>query len=376
MPMKSVSHPDYVLIGAVAALLVLGILILSSISAFTSQEKFGNTYYFLKHQLFFGLLPGLFLAFLFFRVPLNWLKKGAPLLLLLNLIFCLLVFFPKIGATFLGGTRWLSLGPISFQPSEFLKITFIIYLAVWLASRIAKDREQKFGAVRTFSQTFIAFLIVIGAVGSILIFQPDISTLVIIVSVAALMYFLAGTPFWHTALLAFIGSGTVLSLIKIAPYRMRRWTVFLNPETDPLGMGFQIKQALIAVGSGGPGGLGLGMSSQKFGFLPHSMSDSIFAVFCEETGFVGAAILILLFLLFFWRGFKISKESRDRFSQQLSLGISIWITLQAFVNIGSMIGILPLAGIPLPFISYGGSALISEMVGVGILLNVSKNKMT
>lgn len=164
----------------------------------------------------------------------------------------------------------------------------------------------------------------------------------------------------------------MLTLIKLAPYRAARLLVFLKPEIDPMGIGYQIKQALIAVGSGGISGLGLGMSQQRLGFLPQSISDSIFAILAEETGFIGCLILIFLFLIFLWRGFEIAKVSQNKFSQLAALGITSWITLQALTNIGSMIGILPLTGIPLPFISYGGSALVSELAGVGILLNISK----
>lgn len=364
---KDNGHPDYVLIGIVAILLVLGILILASVSASLSQERFGTTYYFLNHQLLFGLLPGLILAFLAFRIRLDFFKKWAPVLLLINLILLTIVFLPRIGSGTEGAARWLNLGPISFQPSEFLKLTFILYLAAWLTGRI-----QKVSSKKVFSETLIAFLVTIGVVSLLLIFQPDISTLGVIVVSAFLMYFLAGTPLWHNILIIFIGTGGLLTLIKLAPYRTARLSVFLKPEIDPMGIGYQIKQALIAVGSGGILGLGLGMSRQKFGFLPQSMSDSIFAVLAEETGFVGSLILVSLFLIFLWRGFKISKKSSDKFSQLAALGISSWIILQTFVNIGSMIGILPLTGIPLPFISYGGSHLIAELIGVGILLNISK----
>jgi len=357
--------PDVVLIAVVLALLLLGILILASVSASFSQEKFGSSFYFLNHQIIFGLIPGIILAFLAFRIRLETLKKWVPVLLLINLALLLMVFLPEIGAQAGGATRWISLGPISFQPSEFLKITFILYLAAWLASRTEK--------VKGFGQTFVAFLLVISIISLFLILQPDISTLAIIVISAALMYFLATTPIWHSILIILIGMGGLSALIKIAPYRLNRLLVFLNPEVDPMGIGYQIKQAIIAVGSGGIFGQGLGMSSLRFGFLPHSMSDAIFAIFAEEAGFVGAAILILLFLIFLWRGFKIAKISQDKFSQLSALGITAWICLQGFINIASMIEILPLSGTPLPFISYGGSALISELIGVGILLNISKN---
>lgn len=366
---KDKNHPDYILLGVSGILLIFGILILSSVSASLSLEKFGKTYYFLNHQILFGLIPGIILAFLAFRIRLDFLRKWAPILLLINIILVAMVFLPEIGSSFGGATRWLNLGIVSFQPAEFLKLTFILYLATWLTS---KTSGQGTGGGREFSQTFIAFLIVIGLISLLLIFQPNISTLGIIVFTAVLMYFLANTPFWHSILIILAGAISLFSLIKIAPYRLSRLLVFLNPETDPMGIGYQIKQALIAVGSGGIFGLGLGMSGQKFGFLPQSISDSIFAILAEETGFIGSLILISFFLIFFWRAFKISKETPDKFSQLLSLGISLWILIQAFVNIGAMIGILPLSGIPLPFISYGGTHLVAELIGVGILLNISK----
>jgi cell division protein FtsW len=370
---KVSDRPDYILVGVVVILVVLGILILASVSASLSQEKFGTTYYFLNHQLLFGLLPGIILAFLAFKVRLDFLKKWAPVLLLINLVLLAMVFLPKIGAGAGGASRWLSLGPISFQPSEFLKLTFVLYSAAWLASRAPSRGAGGGKAEKWFSQNFIAFLLVIGLISLLLILQPDISTLGLIVLVGVVMYFLANTPLWHSILIILIGAGGLFSLIKLAPYRAARLLVFLKPETDPMGIGYQIKQALIAVGSGGIFGLGLGMSGQRLSFLPQSISDSIFAIMAEETGFIGSLILISLFLIFLWRGFKIGKGRENKFSQLLAIGISSWIVIQAFINVGSMIGLLPLTGIPLPFISYGGSALVTELTGVGILLNISKN---
>jgi len=369
-------HPDYILIGAVVVLLVLGILILASVSASLSQERFGSTFYYLNHQFLFGLLPGVLLAFLAFKIRLDFLKKWTLILLLINLILLAMVFLPKIGGSLGGAARWINLGPISFQPAEFLKLTFLLYLAAWLTGRTSPQGKISAGQVKKgFSQTLIAFLIVIIFVSLLLIFQPDISTLGVIIASATLMYFLAGTPLWHSILIMAAGLGGLFSIIKLAPYRANRLLVFFHPEIDPMGIGYQIKQALIAIGSGGISGLGLGlgMFRQKIGFLPHSMSDAIFAIFAEEAGFIGSLILIFLFLLFLWRGFKIAKVSQDKFSKLLALGITSWITIQALTNIGSMTGLLPLTGIPLPFISYGGSALITELIGVGVLLNISKN---
>jgi cell division protein FtsW len=306
---------------------------------------------------------------------LDFLKKWASLLLLINLVLLVLIFLPGIGFEFRGASRWINLGPISFQPSEFLKLTFILYLAAWLASRFPSQKVSKNQSMRENSQTFLVFLMVMGIISLLLVFQPDISTLGVIILVAGLMYFLAKTPLWQSFLMIFTGVVFLIILVKLAPYRAARFLVFFDPAVDPMGIGYQIKQSLIAVGSGGIFGLGLGMSQMKFGFLPQSMTDSIFAIFAQETGFIGSAFLIFLFLVFFWRGFRIGKLSQDKFFQLTAWGITIWICLQSFINIGAMIKVLPLTGIPLPFISYGGSALVVELAGVGILLNISRQKI-
>jgi len=365
--------PDYILLGATILLILFGVLILSSVSASISQEKFGQSYYFLNHQLLFGLVPGVILGFLAFRINLSFLQKQAPFILLVTLLLTTIVFLPKIGSSFRGGTRWLSLGPVSFQPSEFLKLGMIIYLASWLSSPKTTFSPRTKNP-KTLDLILAPFLIIVGLVSSLLILQPDISTLGIIALVSTLIYFWSDTPWSHIILIILIGGGALFTLIKLTPYRLSRLLVFLNPDIEPMGIGYQIKQALITVGSGRISGVGLGLSRQKFfGFLPQSMSDSIFAILAEETGFVGSFVLILLFLIFLWRGFSIANSTKSKFSQILAAGISSWIILQAFINIGSMIGIIPLTGIPLPFISYGGSALVSELIGVGLLLNVSKN---
>lgn len=362
---------DYVLIFVVAVLLILGILMLFSVSASISRDNFGNTYYFFNHQLLFGLIPGLISAFFAFKIRLLFFKKWALILLLINLILAAMVFLPGIGVKAGGATRWLNLGILTIQPSEFLKLTFIIYLSAWLSAR--GEGVKLKNPRKIFNQTFAAFSVLILLITLLLVLQPDVSTLGIIVLTGSLIYFFSGTPLWHIILIILAGSVSLFSLIKIAPYRTARFLVFLKPETEPMGIGYQLTQALIAAGSGGLFGLGLGMSQQKFGFLPKVLADSIFAVYLEEAGFIGGALLVLLFLVLFWRGFAIGFNSKEKFSQILAFGISIWITSQAFINMGSMLGILPLAGVPLPFISYGGSALVSELMGVGILLNISKN---
>ncbi len=357
---------DYILLGSVFALVFLGIIILASVSAFVSQKLFGETHHFIIHQLTYGLLPGLILGFLAFRIDLNYYRKYIPLLLFANLLLMVLVFLPIIGSSLGGASRWVHLGFISFQPSEFLKLTFILYLSSWIAVRMEKKKTE----------TFLSFILIIGIISLFLILQPDIGTLGIIIFSVVAMYFSASTSIWHLILMVLAGSAGLAALIKFAPYRYDRLLVFLKPEIDPMGMGYQIKQALIAIGSGGIFGVGLGMSAQKYGLLPESISDSTFAIFAEETGFLGSIFLIILFLLFLYRGFKIAKENKDKFSQLIAIGICSWIVFQGFINIGSMIGVLPLTGVPLPFISYGCSHFITELVAVGILLNISKNRLT
>ena len=367
---KAIKSLDFILIGITALLITFGIAILASTSTSFIQEE-DNVYDLLKHQLLFALFPGILLAFLIStKVSLQYLKQKAHLFLLVNLILMVIVFIPKIGIKSGTASRWISLGFVSFQPSELLKLTFILYLASWLESRTKKSSLNR-GKI-SLRENLLSFLLILCLIAVLLLLQSDIGTLGVILATAALMYFFAEMPLWHIVLVGMIVLGGFFLFVQLVPYRLERILVFLNPEKDPLGAGYQIKQALIAVGSGRIFGLGLGMSKQKFGLLPHPISDSIFAILAEETGFVGSLVLILLFLLFLWRGYKIAKESKDVFSKLAALGITSWILIQALVNIGSMIGVFPLTGIPLPFISYGGSALITELVGVGILLNISR----
>jgi cell division protein FtsW len=364
--------PDYILLGAVLFLILLGILILVSVSAAPSLEQYGSSTWLLFRHVAFGLLPGALLGYIAFRSPLSRIKKWAPILLLGNLFLLVLVFFPVIGISAGGASRWLNLGITSFQPSEFLKVIFILYLAAWLSSSvIKKGGSHPLQKINNASNTFTSFLIIIGVITALLVMQPDVSTWGVIVMSAVLMYFLSGTPIKHSLYMVAGCIGALFLLIKLAPYRFERFLVFIKPDLDPMGLGYQIKQALIAVGSGGILGKGLGMGLQRYGFVPQSMGDSIFAIFSEETGFLGSFILIALFMVFAWRGFAIARNSKDAFSKLVCLGVSSWITIQAFINIGAMLGLLPLTGIPLPFISYGGSALVAELIAVGIMLNIS-----
>lgn len=358
--------PDFFLLVLFFVFLFAGLLILISSSAPYSLEKSGDSFYLLKHQIIKGVIPGFLLFFFFLKIDLKSLKRYSFVFLVLCSFLVSLVFFPSLGVKIRGGARWIQLGPISFQPSELLKLAFIIYLAAWLSSRMTVKKKEGW------SETFFAFLLLIFTISLLLISQPDMSTLAIILTVSLVMFFLAKTPLWQTLIILAFAGILFFPLVKFTPYRLSRILVFLNPEIDPFGIGYQIKQSLIAIGSGKWYGLGLGLSQQKFGILPQSFSDSIFAVFAEETGFLGCLFLIFLYLLFFWRGFRIGKMTEDLFKKLLAFGISFWIFFQAFFNIGAMSGILPLSGIPLPFISYGGSHMLAEIGAVGLLLKISK----
>lgn len=368
---------NYYLLFLTIILNVIGILFLATFSAPASLKTFGNTNYYLVRQLWKVFLA-VILAVIAFKIPLHIFKRWAPVLLLINLLLLVIVFFPVIGSKFWGAQRWLSFAGITFQPSEFLKLTAILYLSAWLSNRLSESRKKDWLSLAkkgyyNLRQLFIPFLFFLAVISIILILQPNISTLGLIVLSLLIMYFAAGTPLWHSFLIIAAGIAGLSVLINIGNYRFERFLVFLHPEIDPLGIGFQVKQSLIAVGSGGIFGKGLGMSSQKFGFLPQAMSDSIFAVFAEETGFLGSFTLIILFLLFLSLGLKIARASNNKFSKLTALGITSWIVIQAVINICSTLGIVPLSGIPLPFFSYGGSHLVAELVGVGILLNISQH---
>ncbi|MDP4006998.1 MAG: putative peptidoglycan glycosyltransferase FtsW [bacterium] len=377
---KSIWKVDPILFGTVLLLLFLGILILASVSASFSLQTFGTTYYFLNHQLLFGLLPGLIFGALVFRfVSLEMIKKWSFALLLGNIFLLMLVFLPFIGGSE-GAHRWIYAGPFSFQPSELLKLTFILYLASLLAAKITKHGEsrKKRGWKRLFegTETLLPFVAVTGIISFLLLKQPDMSTLGVIGLTGIIMYFIAGTPWWHTPFMILGALGAAYVLIQLAPYRFSRLAVFLDPFLDPLGKGYQIKQALIGIGSGGILGTGLGLSFQKYGFLPEPISDSIFAVVAEELGLLGASFLVLVFIFFAWRSFALARKIQDPLAKIASVGIASWITLQAFVNMGSITGLLPLTGIPLPFISYGGSALVVELVAVALLLKLTSKSYT
>lgn len=317
-------------------------------------------------QLLLGLVPGLLaLAFMRFLPPV-WLMRGVLPLYILSILLTCLVFVPGLGVHAGGATRWIDLGPVTVQPAEFLKIGVILMFALYLARMKDKIQDWRYG--------ILAYGAIVGLPVIVLLAQPNTSTVLIIGATTAALYFLARAPLRDFAILALIAIIAVGGLVATRPYLMNRVTTFINPAHDSLGKGYQIQQSLIAIGSGGLLGRGFGQSVQKFNYLPEPVGDSVFAVYGEEFGFVGAVLLVLLFTAFAARGFTIAAQAKDSFGTYAATGLTLIITLSAFMNIGAMLGILPLTGLPLPFVSHGGTALLCALASVGIILNVAAHR--
>lgn len=349
---------------SIIILVVGGFLIFSSASlGLLSKQavKYSNVAF---NQTFFGLFLGLIACYMTSQIDYKIYRKYAFYIFIASIVATLLVFVPHIGVAHGGAQRWIYLGPISFQPAEFLKIGFILYFATWLAS--IKEKAS------TFTYGFLPFLAMISIVCLILLKQPDTDTFMITFFAGVAMFISGGGRWRYIFALAFISVAGLGLVAYERPYVMSRINTFIHPSENALGSGYQIQQSLIAIGSGGFTGRGFGQSIQKFNFLPEPIGDSIFAVAGEEFGFIGGVCIILLFIFFAFRGLKIAGQVPDTFGRLTVIGIVIMITSQAFVNIGAMVGVLPLSGITLPFISHGGTALFMTLAEVGIILNISK----
>ena len=347
-----------------ATLLVVGIFILASASLGLLSRNNASFSSVILKQVVFGVGLGLIFLFLAYKIHYEKWKKFAVPIFIFSFLLTALVFVPLFGFEHGGARRWLIFGPFSFQPSELLKFGFVLYLASWISSRRNEINSFKFG--------FIPFLIITGFVGVLLVLEPDIGTLGVIAMTSLAMFFVGGGKFSQVAIAIFLGMALLAGLVLVKPHAMSRIMVFMDSSYDPQGIGYQLRQSMIAIGSGGISGRGFGMSVQKFNYLPEPIGDSVFAVFAEEFGFVGSLFLMGLFLLFLYRGLFIASRAPDSFSGLLAFGIVILIVTQSFINIASMIGILPLTGLPLIFVSQGGSALVVTLAEIGILLNISK----
>lgn len=363
---KGNHEPDYTFIVIIIVILVLGLAFLSSASSVISYDKYGDAYSIFKQQLYKGVIFGLIGFLVFSRIHYQSLKKIALPFMVISLVLMVLVLIPGVGVELLGGKRWLTIPGINtlFQPSEILKLSLIIYLAAWFEAR------QK--QIRDFSQMFIPFLLLLVIVAGMVMLQPDMGTTLIIMAICVSIYFFAGGNIGMITGLGVVGSGIFWFLIKNSTYRAQRLTIFLDPELDPLGIGYHIRQTFLAIGSGGIFGRGFGHSRQKYNFLPEVDSDSIFAVIAEELGFIFTVLFLGLFFYFFYRGIQIARRAPDMFARLLVAGIMSWIIWQMVLNVMAMVGLVPLTGIPLPFISRGATSLVILMVAMGIVVNVSR----
>lgn len=356
--------PDYILLGGIIALVGFGLMMLSSASAVISEQKFQTPYHYFNHQLIYGVLVGGILFVLMQVFDYRFFKKIALAAFLGSIGLLVLLFIPPFGSYYKGASRWLNLGFISVQPSEILKLTVVLYLAAWF--------DKKGELVRDFKRGVLPFAGVVGLISVLFIFQPDIGTLGMVLLLTLILFFVAGIRWKHLFCLVGTGFAGLFFLIKSAPYRADRLLVFLHPELDPYGIGYQINQALLAIGSGGIMGLGLGHSRQKFNYLPEPAGDSIFAIIAEELGLIGVLFLIGLFVLIAVRGYRIAKRTDNMFIKLTAVGITSWIVFQAMINIAAISSLMPLTGIPLPFVSYGSSSMVMTLLAAGILYNFSQ----
>lgn len=361
-------EPDKSLIMAMFFLIVFGLVMLFSASSVVSYARFGNTYYYFAHQLV-GLGVGLIAFFFISRIDYHVWKKFALFFLFFSIILLLLVFIPGIRAEHGSARSWIVLFGFSFQPAELVKISFLIYLATWL--------EAKKNTLNSFASGVIPFLVILGIISALMIAQPDMGTLFIIATTSLAVFFVGGGKITHIFITLCIAALMLFILLSArSSYQSDRFKCLKDPSFSAQDKCYQINQSLIAVGSGGWLGRGLGQSRQKFMYLPEVWGDSIFPIIAEEIGFIFSAFLIFLYLFLFYRGFMIARAAPDLYGSVLAVGIMVWLAVQTFLNIGGMLNLVPITGVPLPFISAGGSAILSALMAMGILVNISKQTKT
>lgn len=348
---------DLSLLITVVILMIFGAVMVYDASVVQGLNDFKDSYYYIRQQLIWSSF-GFISMFFFSHFNYKKFKIYSLPAILFSLLLLLAVFIPGLGVSGGGAHRWLRIGSITLQPAEIIKLTGVIYLASVF--------EKK--------ARLLPFLILVAVVSIITaILQRDLGSTLVFVAIAIFVYFAAGAPIWHFFLSLPVGLAAILALIFTSGYRSKRIMAFLDPFSDPQGFSYHISQVLIALGAGGLFGLGFGHSRQKFEYIPEVSTDSIFGIIGEELGFFGSVFLIGLFVFLIFRGLKIAQNSSDNFGKILALGLTCWLGIQVVINLSAMTALLPLTGVPLPFISYGGSALVANLTAVGILLNISKS---
>ncbi|MDW7673621.1 MAG: stage V sporulation protein E [Bacillota bacterium] len=365
---KGKNSPDFIVFIVTLVLLSVGLIMVFSSSITTSYLRHGgDALHYVKRQ---GMWAGIGLLAMFsvMKMDLHRVRKLTGPALIGGYLLLVLVLIPGIGTEIKGSSRWLGVGPLSFQPSEVMKLIMVFFMAHSLS------RHQH--TIKLFLKGLMPHLVILGLTSGLILLQPDLGTTIAIAGTTYIMFIAGGVKGTHLGGLALLGLVAIAGAIAIAPYRMERFTTFLNPWADPTDAGFQIIQSLYAIGSGGFAGLGLTNSKQKYFYLPEQHTDFIFAIIGEELGFIGTTMILALFLIFAWRGIKIALTAPDGFYCLLAVGITSMIVLQAIINIGVVTGSMPVTGITLPFISHGGSSLVWTLIGVGLLLNISKYTTT
>jgi cell division protein FtsW len=361
----AVRQPDYWLLTIILIMVMFGtVMVFSSSFAIGVREEGGDGYYYLTRHLVYLIigLAGMLVAMsIDYHV---WRKIALPALLAVMAVLAVMVIFPSLAPEVWGASRWIHLGPVSIQPSEFAKLGLVLYLASWLASKGMRIREFNYG--------LIPFSILMGILVGLVMLQPDLGTSLLLTAIGLSMFLVAGANLLHLGLVTTIGGSAFLALALTASYRRDRILVFLNPDADLRNLGWQLAQAKLAIGSGGLFGVGLGASYQKFAWLPAAHHDAIFAVIAEELGLMGAGFVLMLFIMLAWRGYRVAMRAPDAYGTLVAVGIVTWMIVQASINIGGITTTIPFTGIPIPFISYGGSSLVVSLVAMGILLNVSR----
>lgn len=361
---RDTASVDLLLLLTVLGLMCLGLVMVTSASISTAERIYGDPFYFLYRQGSF-LIIGISLAAIIWRTPLKVWEIVGPYAMFAAIILLALVLIPGVGRTVNGSTRWLSIGPFGFQLSELAKLMVIIYMAGYLTRHAEK--------VATKIRGFLMPLAVLGLVAVLLLAEPDFGATVVIASTALFMLFMAGVRLWQFGLLFTLLSGVFALLAYTSPYRLKRLTSFMDPWADPFNSGFQLSQSLIAFGRGEVFGVGLGASVQKLFYLPEAHTDFLLAILAEELGVVGVILVIALFAVLAWRAMVIAKraiEKENIFGAYIAYGIGFWIVMQAYINVGVNMGVLPTKGITLPLMSYGGSSVIMSCVAIALLLRV------
>jgi cell division protein FtsW len=357
-------EPDKSLIVAIMVLLVSGLVLLFSASSVVSYARYGYTYFYFANQLS-AIAIGLAAFFIASKIDYRVWRKYAFLFLIFSIILLILVFVPGIRSTYGTARSWINIFGHSFQPAELVKLSFLIYLATWL--------EAKKGDLGSFANGIVPFLFILGIVSVLMIMQPDLGTLFIIAFTSMIVFFVGGGKLKHIFLVVVMAGLLLFLMLSMkSSYQSDRFKCLKDPSYSAQDKCYQINQSLIAVGSGGWFGRGLGQSRQKFMYLPEVWGDSIFSIVSEEIGFLFSSLLLLLFLFIFYRGLIIASAAPDLYGQTLATGIVVWLAVQTFLNIGGMINLIPMTGVPLPFISAGGSAILSALIAMGILVNISK----